>query len=142
MTDIDFYILASEAAHAREMMACRLAEKIYKLGRSVHIHTSSAAESQALDQLLWTFRAGSFVPHVLADAHGQSDTDAPVVIGHAGEPGQNTDVLINLGDTVPLFFSRFNRVSEIITERDKAEGRERFRFYRDRGYPLKSHNIE
>ena len=140
MTDIDFYILASEAPHAREIMACRLAEKVYKLGRTVHIHTSSAADSQALDQLLWTFRAGSFVPHTLV-ANDQDDMAAPVVIGHAIEPKQNTDVLINLGDSVPLFFSRFNRVSEIITDREKTAGRERFRFYRDRGYPLKSHKI-
>jgi DNA polymerase-3 subunit chi len=140
MTDIDFYILASEAPHAREIMACRLAEKVYKLGRTVHIHTSSAAESQALDQLLWTFRAGSFVPHTLA-ANDRDDMATPVVIGHAIEPKQNTDVLINLGDSVPLFFSRFNRVSEIITDREKTAGRERFRFYRDRGYPLKSHKI-
>ena len=136
MTDIDFYILAGEAPRAREIMACRLAEKVYKLGR-----TGSAAESQALDQLLWTFRAGSFVPHTLADADHQSDAVAPVVISHAAEPEANTDVLINLGDTVPLFFSRFNRVSEIITDREKEAGRERFRFYRDRGYPLKSHNV-
>jgi len=141
MTDIDFYILTIETLHAREKMACRLAEKVYKLGRSVYIHTNSAAESQALDQLLWTFRAGSFVPHTLAD-EGKDTSAEPVVIGHEDtKPGQNSDVLINLGDTVPIFFSRFNRVSEIVTEQDKLTGRERFRFYRDRGYPLKSHNI-
>lgn len=141
MTDIDFYILAGEAPHARELMACRLAEKVYKLGRTVHIHTNSTSEAQALDQLLWTFRAGSFVPHSLADNNHESDATAPVVIGHTAETGTNADVLINLGDTVPLFFSRFNRVSEIITDQGKEAGRERFRFYRDRGYPLKSHNM-
>jgi DNA polymerase-3 subunit chi len=140
MTDIDFYILTSEAPQAREIMACRLAEKVYKLGRPVHIHTSSSAESQALDQLLWTFRAGSFVPHAIADAGGGTPAE-PVVITHDVEPEQNTDVLINLGDTVPLYFSRFKRVSEIVSGRDRTAGRERFRFYRDRGYPLKSHNI-
>jgi DNA polymerase-3 subunit chi len=140
MTDIDFYILASDAPQARELMACRLAEKVYRLGRTVHIHTSSAAECQTLDQLLWTFRAGSFVPHAVA-GEGREPPVEPVVIGHDIEPEQNTDVLINLGDSVPLYFSRFNRVSEIVSEQDKTAGRERFRFYRDRGYPLKSHNI-
>lgn len=141
MTDIDFYILASETPQARELMACRLAEKVYRLGRSVHIHTRSAAEAESMDQLLWTFRAGSFVPHSLAADVEQNSVGTPVVIGHDMEPRSNTDVLINLDDSVPLFFSRFNRVSEIITSQGKAAGRERFRFYRDRGYPLKSHNV-
>ena len=137
MTDIDFYILDNDKPQGRELMACRLAEKIYKLGRKIHIHTESASDSKTLDALLWTFRDGSFVPHNIA---GQA-TDAAVIIGHGDEPQQHNDVLINLATDVPLFFSRFERVTEIIGQQDKAAGRERFRFYRDRGYPLKSHPI-
>jgi len=137
MTDIDFYILDNDKPQGRELMACRLAEKIYKLGRKIHIHTESASDSKTLDELLWTFRDGSFVPHNIA---GQA-TDAAVIIGHGDEPQQHNDVLINLATDVPLFFSRFERVTEIIGQQDKAAGRERFRFYRDRGYPLKSHPI-
>jgi DNA polymerase-3 subunit chi len=143
MTDIDFYILDNDKPLAREQMACRLAEKIYRLGRKVHIHTASASDSQQLDELLWTFREGSFVPHALA---GQGTTIAseplaPVIISHDDDPQQHSDVLINLAAKVPLFFSRFDRVTEIIGQQDKTAGRERFRFYRDRGYPLKSHTI-
>ena len=137
MTDIDFYILDNDKPQGRELMACRLAEKIYKLGRKIHIHTESASDSKTLDELLWTFRDGSFVPHNIA---GQA-ADAAVIIGHGDEPQQHSDVLINLASDVPLFFSRFERVTEIIGQQDKAAGRERFRFYRDRGYPLKSHPI-
>ena len=139
MTDIDFYILDNDPPLGREKMACRLAEKIYKLGRTVFIHTDSATDSQKLDDLLWIFRDGSFVPHALA---GQTaGMPAPVIISHDDKPHTHTDVLINLSTEVPLFFSRFDRVTEIIGQQDKATGRERFRFYRDRGYPLKSHNI-
>jgi DNA polymerase-3 subunit chi len=144
MTDIDFYILDQEEPLARERLACRLAEKVYKLGRSVHIHTESLSASQQLDNLLWTFRDGSFVPHALAEQASEppaSSSAAPVTISHDHEPQQHTDVLINLAADVPLFFSRFDRVTEIVGQQDKAAGRERFRFYRDRGYPLKSHNI-
>jgi len=143
MTDIDFYILDNDKPQGRELMACRLAEKVYKLGRTVFIHTGSPGASQRLDDLLWTFREGSFVPHALAEpAPEQTSTPvAPIIISHAYEPQQHSDVLINLASDVPLFFSRFERVSEIIGQQDKAAGRERFRFYRDRGYPLKSHTI-
>jgi len=142
MTDIDFYILDNDMPLGRERMACRLAEKIYRLGRSVFIHTASATDSHRLDDLLWTFRDGSFVPHALAgQAVEASATATPVMIGHDGNPPDFSDVLINLSTEVPLFFSRFDRVTEIIGRQDKVSGRERFRFYRDRGYPLKSHNI-
>ena len=142
MTDIDFYILDNDMPLGRERMACRLAEKVYRLGRSVFIHTASATDSHRLDDLLWTFRDGSFVPHALAgQAMEPSEAVTPVMIGHDENTPEFSDVLINLSSEVPLFFSRFERVTEIIGLLDKASGRERFRFYRDRGYPLKSHTI-
>jgi len=142
MTDIDFYIVASDSPQARELMACRLAEKVYKMGRNVHIHTVSASESQTLDRLLWSFRDGSFIPHTIAEQINPMDEVAPIIISHSNEVNHHSDVLINLTDKVPLFFSRFKRVSEIITDKEKTVGRERFKFYRDRGYSLKSHNIQ
>ena len=56
----------------------------------------------------------------------------------------HNEVLINLSAEVPLIFSHFERVAEIIPEgeENRNSGRERFRFYRDRGYPLQSHNIK
>ncbi|MFQ5487586.1 MAG: DNA polymerase III subunit chi [Gammaproteobacteria bacterium] len=138
MTHIDFYILAGEQTHGRERLACRLAEKIYKLGHRLYIHTGDAAHSRLLDELLWTFRPGSFIPHELRD-----DSESPVRIGHDPEQAAAGEVLINLAPQVPLFFSQYERVAEIIDQSPahKDSGRERYRFYRDRGYTLKTHNI-
>ncbi len=141
MTDIDFYILNSDQPLAKELMACRLAEKVYKLGRNVQIHTHSAEQGDKINQLLWTFRSGSFVPHNLADQIENEQIIEPVIISHGEALPHHTDVLINLTNEVPLIFSRFERVSEIIPANEKTSGRERFKFYRDRGYPLKSHKI-
>lgn len=141
MTDIDFYILAATTPQCRERMACRLAEKVFKLKRRVHIHTESAAQTAQLDELLWTFRDSSFLPHAIYDA--QQENTAPVLVSHQVEPRLHSDVLINLATDVPLFFSRFDRVAEVIgtDEQHKLDGRQRFRFYRDRGYNLKSHTV-
>jgi DNA polymerase-3 subunit chi len=52
-------------------------------------------------------------------------------------------LLINLAADVPDFFSRYERVAEIVdgnAER-RAQSRERYRFYRDRGYQLNSHQV-
>jgi DNA polymerase-3 subunit chi len=143
MTQVDFYILED---NQRDQFVCRLAEKIYSQGRTVYIHTESDEQSRHIDQLLWTFREGSFIPHHYncdPDAATTEQQSSPVEIG-SGELGEHhNEVLINLATEVPLIFSRFERVAEIIPQSDPARssGRERFRFYRDRGYPLQSHNI-
>jgi DNA polymerase-3 subunit chi len=94
-----------------------------------------------MDRLLWTFRQGSFVPHGIADHCDPVTT--PVIITHRRDAGEEKDVLINLNQEVPSFFSRFERVAEIIDQELPvvSAGRERFRFYRDRGYPLNKHDI-
>jgi DNA polymerase-3 subunit chi len=141
MTQVDFYVLDEKAAGNRYTLACRLSEKIYHQGRRVFIHTGSEEETRHMDRLLWTFRQGSFVPH---GTGGNSDPNiTPLIIGHRGENEEEHDVLINLADEVPGFFSRFERVAEVIDREPRvvSSGRDRFRFYRDRGYPLNKHDI-
>ena len=142
MTRVDFYVLDGAAPGGRERFACRLAETAYERGHRVYIHAPDGAAAARLDDLLWTFRAGSFVPHDVAGP--EPDPDVPIHIGHEGEPADHEDVLINLAADVPRFFSRFARVAEVIDgdEGTRQQGRERFRFYRERGYPLESHNID
>lgn len=144
MTRIDFYIL-SAAADNRLLFTCRLADKIYTQGHRLYIHAESQNEATQLDHLLWTFSAGNFMPHGLCESG--ADLGLPIQIGYNSEPsridGHDGDVLINLTPAVPLFFSRFARVAEIVGSEDdnKLSARERFRFYRDRGYTLESHTI-
>ncbi|MCP3671545.1 MAG: DNA polymerase III subunit chi [Gammaproteobacteria bacterium] len=141
MTQVDFYILNDRSSNDRFGMACRLAGKAWQQGHRIYLHTNSNAESQHIDRLLWTFRQDSFIPHSLAN---ESDPDHnPILIGHAEEAGEEHDVLINLATEVPQFFSRFHRVAEFIDHdaEIKKSGRRRYCFYRDRGYPLNTHEI-
>ena len=52
-------------------------------------------------------------------------------------------MLINLGLAPPPFFSRFERLAEIVgvDPADAEAGRERYRFYRERGYELRTHSL-
>jgi DNA polymerase-3 subunit chi len=52
-------------------------------------------------------------------------------------------VLVNLHRDPPPFFSRFERLAEIVgTDEDSvAAGRARYRFYRERGYELRNHDL-
>ena len=139
MTQVDFYILESPQAEACAQFACRLAEKAWRQGHRVHIHTAAPEQSRQLDELLWRFREPSFVPHSLAPA----DLETPIHIGHDELGVSYHDVLINLAPDVPLFFSQFERVAELVghAPQQRQQGRQRFTFYRDRGYALHTHTI-
>ena len=105
-------------------------------------HTASAQQTRQLDDLLWTFQQNSFVPHCTYQEAGE--TAPPVLLAHDAEPDAGHQVLINLATEVPLFFSRFERVAELVNaDTDtRARGRERYSFYKERGYPLRTHEIK
>ena len=138
---IDFYVLPGQESKGRLLLACRLAEKAYGLGHRVYLHATSPEQARQLDDLLWTFRQGSFVPHTLCPpVEGDA---SPVSIGSDETPAGAADVLINLSDTVPAFFEHYQRVAELVDQQPSVltKSRERFRFYRDRGYEPISHRL-
>jgi DNA polymerase III subunit chi len=141
MTEVDFYILKDKAPQAGMQFACRLAEKIFKDGHQVYINTTSGQQLKQLDDLLWTFRQGSFLPHAVCTSNEPEAT--PILLGHAIEPDGPSDVLVNLAEDIPAFFSRFSRVTELVsgddTQREMA--RTRYKFYKDRGYTVRSHQL-
>lgn len=143
MTRVDFYILSDGSGDGLHRFACRLVEKAWKRGMQCHINAASPEQADRLDDLLWTFRDVSFIPHGRTGGDSAGSERLAAVIGSGEDPQGKPDVLINLSAEVPSFFSRFERVAELVdndSERRTA-GRQRFRYYRDRGYPLESHNI-
>lgn len=126
------------------MLACRLADKAVQQEHEVLINTQTEDDSARLDELLWTFAQHSFLPHRrLADQSSPGENE-PVLIGCRLEPSEGRwDLLINLALDVPEFFGRFRRVAELVgpESENKEAGRERFRYYRDRGYELQTHHV-
>ncbi len=139
MTQIDFYVLPDRGARSRPLFACKLAEKVFGLGHSSFVHLASETEARELDTFMWTFHDRSFLPHCLAG----EDAQAPIRLGFGQEPAENFHLLINLSAEVPRFFSRFERLAEILDGSDdcRIQGRDRYRFYKDRGYPLETHKL-
>jgi DNA polymerase III subunit chi len=136
---IDFYILKN--SQDRELAACRLCEKAWQQGLQIYIQAESESQAQQLDELLWTFRDGSFVPHCLTTDAAAAAT--PVTIGWNDALQQQKQILINLAQTVPSFYTHFERMAEIVNqeERIKTAGRERFAFYRQQQHELHHHEI-
>ncbi len=138
MTKVSFYVLPE--GQDKLHFACRLTEKAFKLGQKVFLFSAEPDVCTAADELLWTFRQGSFVPHRLWNG-GEPDGITPVLIG-SREPPAGFEWLVNLADDVPPFFGQFERMAEIVDSPGRESARRRYKFYQDRGYPLETHKIE
>jgi len=140
-TRVDFYILDAAEPAARERFACRLIEKAYKLEHKIYALTDDDDQAQKFDDLLWTFRKGSFVPHALAN--DAAATESPVVVGQATAAADDCDLLVNLGAGTPDCISRFGRIIEVVdaSEPGRASGRQRFSAYKAQGLEPEVHNI-
>jgi DNA polymerase III subunit chi len=137
MTQIDFY------THVEDKLktACVLTSKAYGRGLKVTVFCPDADTAQRFDRLLWTSPPTAFVPHCAPDDPLAPET--PVIVDSRGERLLHDEVLVNLGTEWPPFFSRFQRLVEIVSleDDDRVTARERFRFYRDRGYEIRSHDL-
>jgi DNA polymerase-3 subunit chi len=67
-----------------------------------------------------------------------------VVLATSGDALPHHDVLLNLGDEWPPFFSSFERLLEVVGagEDDKGKARERYAFYKKRGYDIRVNDVE
>lgn len=140
MTRIDFYVGKTSSLQARLLLTCKLALKAHAQQLHTYIHTDSFATSGKLDDMLWTFNDLAFIPHALASS---ADETVRTLIGHDHEPMENCGLLINISNEIPEFFSRFERLAEIIDQEQPVllAGRKRYQFYRDRGYTLEYHQL-
>jgi DNA polymerase-3 subunit chi len=103
--------------------------------------TPDVEATDRFDRFLWQWPSLGFVPHCRLDDAVAAET--PVLVDHALTHEGPAAVLVNLHASPPPFFSRFERLVEIIgtDENDAAAGRERWKFYKARGYEVRSHNL-
>jgi DNA polymerase III subunit chi len=137
MTQVDFYTNAPD----KQRLACRITLKAYGLGHKITLFCPDAGTAAELDRLLWTVPPTAFVPHCAPEDPLAAVT--PVIIDYRGETLVQDQVLVNLTSEQPAFFARFERLIEIVTaqDEDRRRARERYRYYRDRGYALRQHDL-
>lgn len=140
MTQVDFYLLNSAEEPLCDSFICRLVEKIYRQRHTIYIHCKDRQETHRLDELLWTFNDISFIPHNL---YGEGpDSPPPVQLGFDVTP-KKSDVLINLSTTIPIFYTSFQRILEIVPQNEalQAVAREHYQFYKTQNLTLQTHKI-
>ena len=139
---VDFYLLESCNDRLRLNFACRLTEKAYRMGHDVFICTESKTQQKVVDDLLWTFRPGSFIPHAVLDI--VNTKQSPVVIGQNIDTQRSYNILLNLApqfDNGPL---QFERIIELVDQNEsiRTSARQRYRRYKEQGHDLTTHQIQ
>jgi len=133
MTKVDFYTSSKDKLRT----ACQLSHKAMQNGIRAVISLPDENTRNALDKLLWHFPPTAFIPHCMSEA--EEAVEMPVVMSLGSDKLPHFDLLISLHHECLPFFSRFERVIEIVGYEadDKQKGRDRFKFYKDRGYELR-----
>ncbi len=134
MTEITFHFNAPDALAYTQ----RLLRTVVNRGLRVCVAADSAT-LEALDKSLWSGAATEFWAHCGADANPAVVAASPIVLGVS-----NCPVLVNLGTQLPEGFERFERLNEIVgrDEASRQAGRQRWKYYADRGYAIKKHEVK
>jgi DNA polymerase-3 subunit chi len=137
VTSIRFY---SNATNRLQTAAAWLAGA-WREHKSIVVFAPERDVADQLDRLLWTQAATSFLPHCRVDSPLADET--PILITDDPERTPQDQCLVNLSNEIPAGFARFDCVIEIISTDDpvRLPGRDRYRFYRERGYALENCNI-
>lgn len=144
MTRVDFYILQkSESEEQRFDFSCRLLEKIVRQGNTVLVCTDSAQDSLLLDDLLWSFKPESYLPHAITGTEEAEQQGLPIVITHEKSAQLGRDVLLNLSTTIPEQFAQFARFAQVVNQApEKLEAsRRHFAFFKEKGYPIEVNKL-
>ena len=137
MTKVDFYTGVNDKLQT----ACVLSHKALQNGLRVLLHTPDEATAQLLDEMLWQHPPAAFIPHCRSDA--AEAATMPVIVAHHSELFPHSELLISLHSSCLPFFSRFERVIEIVglDAEDARLGRERYSFYRERGFEMRHFDL-
>ena len=138
---VDFYLLNESESQAAWSVACRLLEKAYQRGHRVFVLCDHQKDAEFIDELLWTYKEDSFIPHNL---QGEGPEPPPAVqIGYGDEPRGFNDILLNMSITIPPYFTRFRRIMEIVASNDTAKelSRSHYREYRAKQCDMHTHQV-
>jgi len=142
LPEASFYVLASHSSQQRQEFACKLIEKIYRSGQFCYLLVDDPAQADMLDKLLWTFRAGSFIPHQCYQGITPAYQNT-VLIGENDIPLQWRKVIINLSDQLPPLDPPTERILEILdaSEQCRQAARQRYRHYQQLGLNITTHKL-
>lgn len=109
---------------------CDVTELFYNQNHTLAIYANDAKSVTQIDQLLWSWKQESFIPH----SRNSEQDQTPVTIYTSGEDFGDTEVLVQFDPAQPDALSRFKYVIDFAELYDKTrlqESRRRFKDLRD-----------
>jgi DNA polymerase-3 subunit chi len=118
------YFAETTVAEQRGLL-CRWTERFHTEKKPVQILVDSMYEAQTIDQLLWTFAQGSFIPHSIFNP-GEAPPDDPVVITPVEARLSGFDTLIcDLPADLEFIFEFETAVHFIMRDDEQRRGQSR-----------------
>ena len=135
MTQVSFYHLQ---LWPLERALPKLLEKTLEAGKRARVMVSSKPRAEQLNDLLWTYEQGAWLPHG-TEKDGQPE-DQPVWLSpDEGNPNGATFLFLTDGAASPNV-GEYERCFELFDGNDSAQvstARERWKAYKEAGYGLK-----
>jgi len=143
MSEVAFHFNAPD----KLAYACRFTRKAVRHEARLVI-SAPAAVLQRLDTLLWAMTPTDFVAHCTADAPAAMQSASPVLLVPASDDlppwRAHSDMLLQLGDTVPQGYASFAKVIEVVSQSDSTDrnrARARWRHYAAQGDTIVRHDL-
>ena len=119
---------------------CDLVEKYYLAKKRIIISIKDGEEARSFDQLLWTWKQSSFIPHRFFESL-DSRPEEPVVITSTLNESLGFDVLI-MFDPVPInIMHNFSKIIDFAEKYDPnrlTKSRERYKEYMKDNFKLET----
>lgn len=144
MTRVDFYIIKDSNPRDENFIACQLTEKAFKQDYIILILGHSHSQLQVLNEMLWTFKDNSFLPHQVLNSFDDVDSDLlNIALSSESANFPKANLLINLSGQVPNNANQFERIAEIVPAQssDRNASRARYKQYKAQSFELNTHDI-
>lgn len=138
--EIKFYILQVNQMQQAWLFACSCIESFYRKQQHVDIIMNHMNDAERFDQLLWTYRDDSFLPHTIFAQHKESDCPILILPSAKEKSASSKQVLINLSDDIPEHYQAYQQLIEIVYNEPSQQQHARMRYkkYRDNGHQIQT----
>ncbi len=123
-------------------VVCDVVENEFALGNKVIINVKDEEEGKTLDNMLWSWKQSSFIPHSFTASLSDSMKDPVLITTDISENlSYNTLILVN-----PSEVENFNNYNTVIDFAEKYNptkletDRKRYKLYRDNKFTLETIN--
>ena len=146
MTRIDFYYDVKDILSFASRIARKLHyEKVIAVKHPMVIRCKNQSHCEEVGHSIHNFSKKDFLP--CAEFSDERADLFPIILSTVSEVPLWADdiiVLLNLDTKIETTFSSYSRVIEIVdqTELNRQKGRERYKYYKERGYEIFGHRVD